>query len=186
MPKKADATKTLGNRLHSDFDEEVKGNGKKVNAAIQTRPKRIIPVTDHEQDKADQAKTKQHNRKDYPAYADDALVKLVNLIFDPMSVSLLEDCGIDPDEAHLLGLTRINSSKEAWMWAQQITKEAAFNKYVNGIKPKMSLTQIRRVAFLFARRSIPGDCGPGFMLGVGLAQEQNITKSEEDVEGQDW
>lgn len=188
MPNKEKAVKNLGNILHNRDNGHDDPPVKKIQKTPTVeKPKRIIPKTAYEQRIAEiKGNVEKRDRKDSPNYSDDAMLRLVNLIYDPMSTALLEDCGIDPDEAHLLGLTRVNSSKEAWMWAQQITKESAFGKYVLGVRPKMSLTQIRRIAFLLARRSIPGDCGPGFMLGVGLAQEQNITKSEEEVEGQDW
>ncbi len=117
-----------------------------------------------------------------PPYSDAVMLRLVNLIYDPLATILFREAGLHADEAHLLSLTRVNSSKEAWYWAQQIAKEAAYNKYVQKIPCNWPISQVQRIAFLLARRSIPGTCGPGFMLGVGLAQEQNITKSEEPGE----
>lgn len=120
--------------------------------------------------------------KQSPPYSDEVMLRLVNLIYDPLATILFREAGMHADEAHLLSLTRVNSSKEAWYWAQQIAKEAAYNKYVQKIPCNWPISQVQRIAFLLARRSIPGTCGPGFMLGVGLAQEQNITKSEEPGE----
>jgi hypothetical protein len=42
------------------------------------------------------------------------------------------------------------------------------------------------VAFLLARRSLPGTVGGAFALGVGLAQEQQISRSEEGAEEDNW
>jgi len=124
--------------------------------------------------------------KQRPDYSEDVQLRLTNLIYDPLATMLFENAGIHPDEAHLLSLTRINSSREAAAWAQQITREAIYNIYVNKHACDWSPSQIWRVAFLLARRSIPGTCGPGFMLGVGLAQEQSITKQEEPSEEKEW
>lgn len=124
--------------------------------------------------------------KNRPDYSEEVQLRLTNLIYDPLATMLFENAGIHPDEAHLLSLTRINSSREAASWAQQITREAIYQQYVNGHACTWPASQIWRVAFLLARRSIPGTCGPGFMLGVGLAQEQNITKEEGDVESKEW
>lgn len=124
--------------------------------------------------------------KSRPCYSDEVMLKLVNLLYDPLATDLIKEAGITADEAHLMSLTRINSSKEAWFWAQQIAKEAAYNKYGKGHICSWPISRIQRVAFLLARRSIPGSCGPGFMLGVGLAQEQNIVKAEEAGEENEW
>ena len=124
--------------------------------------------------------------KGRPDYSEEVQLRLTNLIYDPLATMLFDNAGIHPDEAHLLSLTRINSSREAASWAQQITREAIYNIYVHHHECDWGPSQIWRVAFLLARRSIPGVCGPGFMLGVGLAQEQSITKSEEPGEEKDW
>ena len=121
-----------------------------------------------------------------PHYSEEVQLRLVNLIYDPLATLLFKEGGIDPDEAHLLSLTKINSSREAWFWATQFQKEAAFNRYVLRFPCKWPLSRVLRVAFLLARRSIPGQMGPGFMLGVGLAQEQNIMKAEEAGEESNW
>ena len=120
-------------------------------------------------------------------YSDDVQLRLINLIYDPLAQKLFAHAGIDPDEAHLLGLTRINSSREAMYWAQQIAKEAAFNKYVRHIECDWPISQVQRIAFMLARRSIPGECGPAFMAGVQLANEQAIQKEEQKAgEPVDW
>lgn len=124
--------------------------------------------------------------KSRPDYSEEVQLRLTNLIYDPLATMLFENAGIHPDEAHLLSLTRINSSREAASWAQQITREAIYQQYVHGHTCAWPASQIWRISFLLARRSIPGTCGPGFMLGVGLAQEQQITKEESDQEGKDW
>ena len=124
--------------------------------------------------------------KSRPCYSDEVMLKLVNLLYDPLATDLIREAGITADEAHLMSLTRINTSKEAWYWAQQIAKEAAYNKYAKGHVCSWPVSRIQRVAFLLARRSIPGSCGPGFMLGVGLAQEQSIVKAEEASEEDTW
>lgn len=125
-------------------------------------------------------------RKQSPAYSDEVMLRLTNLIYDPLATLLFDQAGIHPDEAHLLSLTRINSSREAAFWAQQISKEAAYNRYIKHHPCTWPISQVWRVAFLLARRSIPGVCGPGFTMGVSLAQEQSITKSEEAGEEGDW
>jgi len=124
--------------------------------------------------------------KDKPYYSDEVALRMVNLLYDPLATDLMEQAGMSADEAHLLSLTRINNSKEAWYWAQQIAKRAMFNKYAKGHKTTWSADRIQMTAFLLMRRSIPGSCGPGFMLGVGLAQEQNIVKAEEAGEESEW
>jgi len=124
--------------------------------------------------------------KGRPDYSEEVQLRLTNLIYDPLATMLFREAGIDPDEAHLLSLTRINSSREAASWAQQITREAIYQQYVHNKVCSWPASQIWRVAFLLARRSIPGQCGPGFTLGIGLAQEQNITKAEEDGETKEW
>lgn len=124
--------------------------------------------------------------KQRPYYSDEVMLKLVNLLYDTVVVDLFHEAGLKADIAHLIGLTRINNSREAWYWAQRIAKEAAYNKYAKGFTPSWSIGEIQMVAFLLARRSIPGQVGPGFMLGVGLAQEQSITKAEEAGEEADF
>lgn len=127
---------------------------------------------------------------DRPEYSERALLRLVNLVYDPIAaLTMLEGAGVHPSESHLLSLTKINSSKEAWFWAHQITKEAAYRKYVEHIPVDWPLSQVLRVAFLLARRSItniPGQCGPGFTTAVNVALEQNIIKQEEAAERADW
>lgn len=123
-----------------------------------------------------------------PEYSSEVQLRVVNLTLDPISsmTRFLEEVGIHPDEAHLLSLTRINSSREALHWANQVTKEAAFEIYVNKRTCRYPLSQIRRMAFLLARRSIPGACGAGFTAAVNIAMEQNITQSEEAGEQSAW
>lgn len=123
-----------------------------------------------------------------PEYSSEVQLRVVNLTLDPISsmTKFLEEVGIHPDEAHLLSLTRVNSSKEAMHWANQVTKEAAFEIYVNKRPCRYPLSQIRRMAFLLARRSIPGACGAGFTAAVNIAMEQNITQSEEAGEQSAW
>lgn len=127
---------------------------------------------------------------DRPEYSERALLRLVNLVYDPIAaLTMLEGAGVHPSESHLLSLTKINSSKEAWFWAHQITKEAAYRKYVEHIQVDWPLSQVLRVAFLLARRSItniPGQCGPGFTTAVNVALEQNIIRQEEAAERADW
>jgi len=111
-------------------------------------------------------------------YSDEALLKMVNLLYDPLTVALVKQIGIS-DEAHLLSLTRINSSREAYFWSVQIAKESALNP-----DRTWRISKIIRVAFLLARRSLDMRA---FMLGVGLAQEQALTKSDEGVgEEAEW
>lgn len=112
-----------------------------------------------------------------PHYSEEAMLKMVNLLYDPLTTQLCEEVGIAA-QAQLLSLTRINSSREAFFWATQMAKEATFNT-----ERKWPLSQIIRTAFLLARRSIDMKA---FMLGVGLAQEQAITKTEETGEDADW
>ncbi|MDG6912634.1 MAG: hypothetical protein JRN35_06075 [Nitrososphaerota archaeon] len=124
--------------------------------------------------------------KDSANYNDEALIRLVNLTLAPLSTLLnfLEEAGIHPDEAHLLGLTKINSSLEAWYWATQIMQEAARLKYIQHKEIRMPLTQILRVSFLLLRRSLPGEGGNGFEMAAGLAREQQFGKLEEEVPGE--
>jgi hypothetical protein len=123
---------------------------------------------------------------DKPYYSDTAQLRMINLTFDPLAEALFAENGIDPDEAHLMGLTRINNSREAMMWAQGIAKEAAFNRYVNGVTTTWPVSKIRRVTFLIMRRSLPMVMGGGFVAAVNVAQEQNITKGEEASEESNW
>ncbi len=110
-------------------------------------------------------------------YSDEAMLKMVNLLYDPLTIELCEETGVK-DEAQLLSLTLINSSREAYFWALQLAKEATFS--INRTWP---LSRVIRVAFLLARRSLQMKA---FMLGVGLAQEQAITKTEEAGEETEW
>jgi len=145
-----------------------------------------VATPEHHISKAKSRDEVNEDLKSRPDYSEEVQLRLTNLIYDPLATMLFENAGIHPDEAHLLSLTRINSSREAAAWAQQITREAIYNIYVNRHKCDWAPSQIWRVAFLLARRSIPGTCGPGFMLGVGLAQEQSITKQEEPSEEKEW
>lgn len=111
-----------------------------------------------------------------PHYSNEAMLKMVNVLFDPSMLSLSKELGIK-DEANLLSLTRINSSREIFVWAKQITREAALNPH-----RQWKLGRIFRTSFLFARRSIDMKA---FTMGIGLAQEQNIAKSEESGEEYD-
>ncbi len=121
-------------------------------------------------------------------YSDEYMLKMANLVFDPMALELCKQAGLK-DEGHLLGLTRINSSKEAFYWARQMTLEAAYNRDNDPElleklgDDKWPLSKVFRVAFLLLRRSLEMK---GFMLGVGLAQEQSIMKTEETGEGTEW
>ncbi len=177
--KKKDKTAELKDELDARAAERKVGTGtamsKRSGTPITQTASTRHPVQIDEDELTDGIKGSQ-------PYSDEVMLRLVNLIYDPLASLLFKESGLHADEAHLLSLTRINSSKEAWYWAQQIAKEAAYNKYVQKIPCNWPISQVQRVAFLLARRSIPGTCGPGFMLGVGLAQEQNITKSEEPGE----
>jgi hypothetical protein len=124
--------------------------------------------------------------KDKPYYSDEAQLRMINLTFDPLASALFRENGIDPDEAHLMGLTRINNSREAMLWANGIAREAAFNKYVNHMDSVWPVSKIRRIAFLIMRRSLPMVMGGGFVAAVNVAQEQNITKGEEASEESNW
>ena len=149
-------------------------------------PATAVAAPEHRISKAKSRDEVNEDLKSRPDYSEEVQLRLTNLIYDPLATMLFENAGIHPDEAHLLSLTRINSSREAAAWAQQITREAIYNIYVNRHKCDWAPSQIWRVAFLLARRSIAGTCGPGFMLGVGLAQEQSITKQEEPSEEKEW
>ena len=128
--------------------------------------------------------------KSKPYYSDEAMIKMINLLYDPIVATLCREAGI-ADEAQLLSLTKINSSREAWYWAQQIAKEAFYHRYNRDPNaPPMPknyrrwpISKIQRVAFLLARRSLDMKA---FQLGVGLANEQNIVKSEEGGEEDNW
>jgi hypothetical protein len=134
------------------------------------------------------AERRKQTMKGSPRYSDEYMVKMANLVFDPMALELCAQAGIK-DEGHLLGLTRINSSKEAFYWARQITMEAAYNRDTSPElveklgDNKWPLSKVFRVSFLLMRRSLDMK---GFMLGVGLAQEQSIMKTEDTGEGSDW
>ena len=122
-------------------------------------------------------------------YSEEAILKMVNLIYDPLTIALCAEIGI-ADEAHLLSLTLINSSREAWHWSVQMMKEAALTQRVRIHKGDLlklhqrswQLSKVQRIAFLLARRSL---MMTAFKLGVGLAQEQNIAKAEEEEEPYD-
>jgi hypothetical protein len=121
---------------------------------------------------------------DRSEYSDKVQLRLVNLIFDPLSNLSKEaaKAGLHPDDAHLLGLTRVSNSREALYWANQIAREAAFNKYVLKQECDWSIGRIHRLSFLIARRSIPGMCGAGFTTAINVAMEQSISRSEESSE----
>lgn len=102
-------------------------------------------------------------------YSDEVQLRVVNLIFDPSELSFIKE--MVKDEVNLLSLTRINSSREIFVWAKQIVREAALSQ-----KRQWPLEKIFRVAFLFARRSLNMD---GFKEAIKVAQEQSIAKSED-------
>jgi hypothetical protein len=112
------------------------------------------------------------------AYSNDAMLKMVTLIFDPLEVATMKELGLT-DEAHLLGLTRINSSLECHHWALSIMKEAGaknLNRDTSVLDGrKWPLSKIYRISFLLARRSVDMRA---FMMGVGLAGKQSIAESE--------
>ena len=148
-------------------------------------------VSDRDRKKlaADELKKTGDALKQGSHYSEEAILKMVNLIYDPLTIALCAEIGI-ADEAHLLSLTLINSSREAWHWSVQMMKEAALMVRVRlpkGEAPKLhqrtwQLSKVQRVAFLLARRSL---MMTAFKLGVGLAQEQNIAKAEEEEEPYD-
>lgn len=110
------------------------------------------------------------DRTEKRQYINEAAIRLQNLLFDTT-------------EEHLLGLTRINSSREALLLSIQITKEAALDpeRIANTESPLFGtpLTRIWRRSFLMLRRSIDMKA---FMLGVGLAHEQVAAEVEEASE----
>lgn len=132
-----------------------------------------------------------------PYYSDEVFVKMTNLLYDPLSIELCKEADI-ADVAQLLGLTSITSSKEAFYWAHSVAREAFANRYrpggtggfhidINGNKRrKWSIGKVEMIAFLVARRSMKIPVGSAFALGVGLAQEQTITKSEGTGEEASW
>ena len=145
-------------------------------------------VSDRDRKKmaADELKKTGDALKQGSHYSEEAILKMVNLIYDPLTIALCAEIGI-ADEAHLLSLTLINSSREAWHWSVQLMKEAALLQRVRIEKDdklklherSWPLSKVQRVAFLLARRSL---MMTAFKLGVGLAQEQNIAKAEEEEE----
>ena len=138
-----------------------------------------------EDKKTEHVPTDDEKLKQKSYYSDEALLKMVNLLYDPLTAAFIKQTGIS-EEAHLLSLTRINSSKEAYFWAVQIAKESVLRRMSTPIKirDRWPVSKIIRVGFLLARRSLDMT---GFKLGVGLAQEQALTKAE-DVAGEeaDW
>ena len=154
-------------------------------------PKNTDVMSDRDRKKlaAEELKRTSDSLKQGSHYSEEAILKMVNLIYDPLTVALSAEIGI-ADEAHLLSLTLINSSREAWHWSVQLMKEAALLQRVRitkGDVPKLhqrtwQLSKVQRVAFLLARRSL---MMTAFKLGVGLAQEQNIAKAEEEEEPYD-
>ena len=125
--------------------------------------------------------------KENPHYSESAQLRMINLVYDPLStLTLLKATGIHPDDAHLLSLSKVNSSVEAMAWANQILRESIYREEIQGYPGSWSPSQIWRNAFLLARRSLPGPCGTGFMMGVGLAREQQIAKVDEEGGGDEW
>lgn len=126
-------------------------------------------------------------------YSDDVFIKMTNLLYDPLTIELCTEADIT-DVAQLLGLTKINSSREAFYWSHRLCVEAFANRYrPGGTGPyhpdgtrKWSIDKLRMVSFMLARRSLPGTVGGAFALGVGLAQEQSITRSDGEGEADDW
>lgn len=126
-------------------------------------------------------------------YSDDALIKMVNLLYDPMTIELCKEAEIS-DIAQLLSLTNIKTSREAFYWSHRIATEAYANRYRPGGTGsfhddgtrKWTIGKIEMVAFLIARRSMTMPVGSAFALGVGLAQEQSITKAEDLGDGESW
>ena len=129
-----------------------------------------------------------------PYYSGEAVMFMSNLLYDPLAIDMLKEAGIN-DEAMLLGLTSINNSRECFYWAAQITKNAALLKKVRldeatkyddvdlpAGQRHWPLSKIFRVAFLISRRSVDMKA---FEWGNKLAQEQQITKSEEQGEAED-
>jgi len=170
----------------------------KIAPKVTTPPKassaepRNLAREEKQKPKHDPANDDRDELKRHPSYSDEAMLRLTNVIFDPMVAELCREANIK-DEAQLLSFTKINSSREAIYWANQIAKEAYINRYKPGGKtthtdgtPLWPIRKVRRVAFLLLRRSMPGTVGGAFALGVGLAQEQQITKSEEGGEEDSW
>ena len=85
---------------------------------------------------------------------DEAQLRLVNLIYDT-------------DEAHILSLTRIRTSREAFLHATQITREAALLKSRDPVTTPLS--KVWRHAYLLLARSIDMHA---FNMAVGLARGQ--------------
>lgn len=124
-------------------------------------------------------KEKEATRKEYS----DAILKMVNVLFDPLNVETVRELGLT-DESNLLGLTLINSSREAFHWAMSITREAGKRKLARNDDEEnarhWSLSKIKRVAFLIARRSLNMRA---FSMGVGLAGKQSYDTDEgEDID----
>lgn len=159
------------------------------------------PEVDEEEQRETRSERSKRIAKDAQArlsaganYSDAVQMRLTNLMYDPLTVALVKETGMN-DEVNLLGLTRINSSREAFYWAAQITKGSARLRLVQlceqtrepdcdlGVNERhWSLRKIFRVAFLIARRSIDM---VAFKEGNKLAMEQQITKSEDTGEAED-
>jgi hypothetical protein len=103
-------------------------------------------------------------------YTEGAALKLVNLLYDV-------------DEAHLLSLTRIKSSREAFMLSMQVVKEAALNPVYDADGKKVPLSRIWRRTFLTLMRSLDMKA---FAWGVGLANNQVEEEAEEPSETGSW
>jgi hypothetical protein len=180
--------RTVATRLSKPDDTSVaeKGNGSNPSGELRKSQPSMIRTANPMEVPQRPRNSDSDELKDKPYYSDEAQLRMINLTFDPLASALFKENGIDPDEAHLMGLTRINNSREAMMWAQGIAKEAAFNRYVNGVTTTWPVSKIRRVTFLIMRRSLPMVMGGGFVAAVNVAQEQTITKGEEASEESSW
>lgn len=123
------------------------------------------------------AKNKEEEVKQTPYYSNEALLKMTNVLFDPIASDLVEQANLNR-EAHILSLGRISSSREAHYWASQITRDAGMNP-----KRTWTLDEVYRVAFLLLSRSINMDA---FKLGIGLAGTQAVQETEGVGEDMEW
>ncbi len=141
---------------------------KAVPAVVQRAASRIVGSRPLVKDKPD-GTSNAEKIQGKPYYTQEALLKVINLLFDPLTIALVEEAGIG-DEGYLLSLTRIYSSREAWHWATEIGQEAFQNP-----NRTWSISKIIRCAFLLARRSIGMQ---GFLRGIDIAAQQTLVKDE--------
>ena len=182
----------VSNKKEEDWGEDIPETAPPATArtAISSRPPGATHARKTNADDIASMKQKAY-------YSDDVMLKMTTLLYDPLTVELCRESDV-VDVSQLLGLTNIKSSREAFYWAHRIATESYANRYrpggtgsfhigING-EPirKWSIAKIEMVAFLIARRSMTMPVGSAFALGVGLAQEQAITKSEEAGEENEW